>query len=150
MTDDKNNMTMLSVFTARGILVESQTATWLYGTASEHAVLFQYNFNNARSVFAGMLQTESPYFQPSPHAPAPFNVQKSHFNGDPEYSCQTGGPNGTDFDGCDSSWGVIVQQSQDIYIASAGVYSWFHTYSEDCSTLLSRRVVVAVVGSGRC
>ncbi|KAH9243231.1 glycoside hydrolase family 55 protein [Colletotrichum gloeosporioides 23] len=35
---DKNEMTMVSVYTARGLLIESTEAVWLYGTASEHAV----------------------------------------------------------------------------------------------------------------
>src|ERR1700738_5228729 len=121
-------MVMVSVYTARGFLIESQTATWLYGTASEHAVFYQYNFNGARNVFAGLIQTESPYYQPSPKPPNPYSANIKPDLGDPDYTCP-----GTDFDGCDSSWGVIIQDSQDIYITSAGVYSWFSTYTQDCS-----------------
>ncbi|KAL2176487.1 pectin lyase fold/virulence factor [Thermothelomyces heterothallicus CBS 202.75] len=70
--DDNNNMVQMSVYVARGLLVESTDATWLYGTSSEHAVMYQYNFWKARNVFAGMIQTESPYYQPTPKPPAPF------------------------------------------------------------------------------
>lgn len=113
---------------ARGLLVESQSATWLYGTSSEHAVFYQYNFNKASNIFAGMIQTESPYYQPTPKAPKPFEGAVGRIAGDPDYRCAGG-----DFDGCDSSWSVIIRGSQNIFIAGAGMYSWFSTYSQDCS-----------------
>ncbi|KAJ3556896.1 hypothetical protein NPX13_g10039 [Xylaria arbuscula] len=47
--------------------------------------------------------------------------------GDPDYSC-----NGSDSDGCDESWAVIMRNCQNIHIAAAGTYSWFRTYSQDC------------------
>ena len=118
---------MISVYTARGMLIESVDAVWLYGTASEHAVFYQYNFNAARNVFAGMLQTESPYYQPSPAPPAPYKANVGVFRGDPKYNC------GNDFDGCDESWAVMIVGSQNIYVCSAGIYSWFSTYAQTCS-----------------
>src|SRR5438552_3564585 len=93
----------------------------LYGTASEHAVYYQYNFNKARNIFAGMIQTESPYYQPTPPPPAPFTNQVGLFPGDPDYTCA---PN-DEFSGCDESWGLIIRESRDIFIAGAGLYSWF-------------------------
>jgi glucan 1,3-beta-glucosidase len=56
--DDPSNL-MVSVYVARGMLVESQGPVWLYGTASEHAVLYQYEFYDAANVYASMIQTES-------------------------------------------------------------------------------------------
>jgi hypothetical protein len=56
--DDAQN-SMVSVYVARGMLVESQGPVWLYGTASEHAVIYQYEFYNAAEVYASMIQTES-------------------------------------------------------------------------------------------
>lgn len=100
----------------------------LYGTASEHAVFYQYNFNKATQLFAGMLQTESPYFQPSPPPPAPFQAIVGDFPGDPDYTCTAG----DDFGGCDESWGVIIRESANIFVAGAGVYSWFSSYAQDC------------------
>ncbi|KAI8307653.1 Glucan 1,3-beta-glucosidase [Colletotrichum sp. SAR11_59] len=127
LVSDKNEMTMVSVYTARGLLIESTEAVWLYGTASEHAVYNQYNLFGAQNVFAGLLQTESPYYQPMPTAPSPYKAEVGVVRGDPKYDCS-----GTDFDGCDSSWGLLVSTSQDVYIASAGIYSWFDDYSQDC------------------
>lgn len=135
---------MVSVYTARGFLIESLNATWLYGTASEHAVYYQYNFFGARNVFAGMLQTESPYYQPTPSAPNPYKANLGVLHGDPSYTC-----NGTDFDGCDSSWAVMITGSQDIYISSAGVYSWFNDYSQDCSKLFCQATYFELI-SHKC
>ncbi|KAJ0271070.1 hypothetical protein CBS470a_013331 [Colletotrichum nupharicola] len=117
---DSQGSAGLWVYTARGLLIESTEAVWLYGTASEHAVYYQYNLFGAQNVFAGLLQTESPYYQPMPTAPSPYKAEVGVVRGDPKYDCS-----GTDFDGCDSSWGLLVSTSQDVYIASAGIYSWF-------------------------
>lgn len=116
------------MYVARGLLVESTDATWLYGTSSEHAVYYQYNFHKARNVFAGMVQTESPYYQPMPMAPEPFRSSVGALPGDPDYSC-----NGDDFDGCDSSWAVMITGCHNVFVAGAGLYSWFDTYAQDCS-----------------
>ncbi|KAG8413778.1 hypothetical protein J3458_012270 [Metarhizium acridum] len=72
LNDIHNNMEQLSVYSARGILIESRKATWLYGTASEHSLYYQYNFHGARNIFTTFLQTESAYYQPTPAPPAPF------------------------------------------------------------------------------
>ncbi|KAK4186215.1 putative LysM domain-containing protein [Podospora australis] len=127
LTDPMNNMEQLSVYSARGMLIESQKATWLYGTASEHSVMYQYNFNKARNIYTTFLQTESPYYQPTPKPPAPFTSVVGKFTGDPDYSCKGG-----DADGCDESWAVIMKGCQNIMMASAGTYSWFSTYTQDC------------------
>ncbi|KAK4031703.1 putative LysM domain-containing protein [Parachaetomium inaequale] len=127
MTDPFNNMDQLSVYSARGMLIESRKATWLYGTASEHSVMYQYNFNGARNVYTTFLQTESPYYQPTPKPPAPFQTVVGKFAGDPDYSCKGG-----DADGCDESWAVTMKNCQNIQMASAGTYSWFSTYIQEC------------------
>ncbi|KAJ2989746.1 hypothetical protein NUW58_g3314 [Xylaria curta] len=127
LVDPRNGLEQNSVYSARGMLIESQKATWLYGTASEHSVYYQYNFNGARNVFTTFLQTESPYFQPTPSPPFPFNNAVGVFPGDPDYSCKGG-----DADGCDESWAVIMRQCQNVHIAAAGTYSWFSTYTQEC------------------
>ncbi|KAL8365461.1 hypothetical protein RB595_004326 [Gaeumannomyces hyphopodioides] len=127
LNDPMNDMEQISVYSARGVLIESQSATWLYGTASEHNVFYQYNFHGARNVYTTMIQTESPYYQPTPKPPAPFEKAVGKFVGDPNYDCRGG-----DFDGCDESWAVVMTGSQDIHIGAAGTYSWFSTYSQDC------------------
>ena len=47
--------TQIDIYVARGILIESTRATWLYGTASEHCVFYQYQLSNAENVFMGMV-----------------------------------------------------------------------------------------------
>lgn len=127
LKDERNNMDQLSVYVAQGLLVQSQNAVWLYGTSSEHSVFYQYNFHKAKNVFAGMLQTEAPYYQPMPKAPEPFKGQVGKYPGDPEYSCK-----GDDFDGCDVAWAVVMRESENIMIAGAGTYSWFDKYTQEC------------------
>ncbi|RFU75893.1 pectin lyase fold virulence factor [Trichoderma arundinaceum] len=129
LNDANNTMVQNSVYVARGFLIESQQATWLYGTASEHAVYYQYNFNNAINLFAGIIQTETPYYQPTPKPPAPFEDVVGLISGDPEYQCSG---NTDEFSGCDASWAVIIRGSANIFIAGAGLYSWFSTYTQDC------------------
>ncbi|KAH8690398.1 pectate lyase superfamily protein-domain-containing protein [Phaeosphaeriaceae sp. PMI808] len=127
LVDPNSPITQTSVYVARSLLIESQSPTWMYGTASEHAVFYQYNFNKAKNIFTGMIQTESPYYQPTPKAPAPFEKAVGRFPGDPKYQCD-----GKDFDSCDSSWAVMIRESTDIIIGGAGLYSWFSTYTQDC------------------
>jgi hypothetical protein len=117
-----------SIYNARGFLIESTAATWLYGTASEHSVYYQYNINNAKYLFAGMIQTKSPYYQPTPTPPAPFANDVGAFSSDPSFSCKAGEA------GCDESWAVMIRNSEDVFIAGAGLYSWFSTYSQACGT----------------
>ncbi|KAF6781606.1 LysM domain-containing protein [Colletotrichum sojae] len=125
--DPGNEMPQLSVYVARGLLVESKAATWLYGTSSEHAVFYQYNIHNARNIFAGMVQTEPPYFQLVPKAPAPFEDAVGVFPGDPDYSCK-----GNGFDGCDTAWALMMRGCENVFIAGAGLYSWFDSYTQEC------------------
>jgi hypothetical protein len=66
-----------------------------------------------------MIQTESPYYQPTPKPPAPFANVVGKFNGDPDYTCASG----NDFSGCDQSWSTIITGSENIFIAAAGLYS---------------------------
>jgi len=128
LVDANNTMVQNSVYVARGLLVESKNAVWLYGTSSEHAVMYQYNFHKAKDIFAGMIQTESPYYQPTPQPPAPFTSSVGVFRGDPDYTCTPG----DEFNGCDESWAVIIRQSESIFVAGAGLYSWFSTYTQTC------------------
>lgn len=131
LEDAGNGMVQTSIYVARGFLIESTEPVWLYGTASEHAVFYQYNFHHARNIFAGMIQTESPYYQPTPPPPpAPFSLQVGLMKSDPIYKC---GKDQSELGGCDESWAVIVRGSSNILVAGAGLYSWFSTYSQVCS-----------------
>ena len=53
--DDPSN-TQINTFVARGLLIESVSPSWYYGTSSEHATMYQYQFQEASNIIAGMIQ----------------------------------------------------------------------------------------------
>lgn len=110
------------------MLIESTNPVWLYGTASEHCVLYQYQTIDASNIFMGMIQTESPYFQDTPRAPAPFGTAPALYKAsDPTFDfCKPGERK------CAVSWGVRIVNSEKIYIYGAGLYSWFDNYDQAC------------------
>ena len=109
--------------------IESQTGPfWLWGTSSEHHVLYQYQLANTKNIFMGQIQTETPYYQPSPNALVPFPPVAAL--NDPDFSKACAGVEGN----CASAWGLRVVNSHDVYVYGAGLYSFFNNYSTDCST----------------
>lgn len=75
----------------------------MYGTSFEHSLLYQYNLHGARNVLMALIQTETPYFQPSPHTPfltSPSAVLAEHAT-DPQFC--TNDPR------CDMSMALVVQ-----------------------------------------
>lgn len=129
--DSKSIFTIVS--TGRGILVESTKGTWLTGTGSEHHWLYNYNFHNASNVFAGLLQSETPYMQGSGEfekAPAPWTVDPQL--GDPDFSwC---GPND---DKCRSALATNVDGGSNIALYNSAAWaffdgSWNGLYNEPC------------------
>lgn len=88
-----------SVYVALDLPVDSTQPTRLYGTSSEHAVCYQYNFNKAMNVFAGITQTEPPYYQPTPKPTSPVTVAVGIMSGDLTYDCKAD----DDFGGCEES-----------------------------------------------
>ncbi|KFA45429.1 hypothetical protein S40293_10065 [Stachybotrys chartarum IBT 40293] len=117
----------ISLYSGRGMLIESQGPCWFYGTGSEHTVLYQYQLRYARDIYLGHIQTESPYFQPVPVAPMPFagSVRTGMFGGDPTFSDCT-------HDNCRAAWGLRVLNSENVLLHSAGLYSWFDNYLQGC------------------
>ncbi|KFX87604.1 hypothetical protein V490_08138, partial [Pseudogymnoascus sp. VKM F-3557] len=114
----------ISLYAARGTLIESEGPSWFYGTGSEHTVLYQYQLYGAKDIYMGHIQTETPYFQPVPVAPLPFEAGKP-FPGDPSFeSC--------DSVGCEEAWGLRIINSESVTIHSAGLYSFFQEYYQDC------------------
>ncbi|KAG6854913.1 hypothetical protein C0991_009736 [Blastosporella zonata] len=69
----------------------------------------------------GLIQTETPYFQPNPAPPSPFSVN-SAFK-DPTFS-------GSET----SAWGLKVVTSTNIIVFGAGLYSFYSDYSQACLT----------------
>jgi hypothetical protein len=117
--DDPFN-TRINILVARGWLIESTKPTWLYGTASEHSVMYQYSFSGAGKISAAMIQTESAYFQGSDGIgnPGPF-AGGFTYPGDPIASNGGSCVNGTI--GCDESWAVVILNSTNIFIDGAGL-----------------------------
>ena len=89
---------------------------WLVGTASEHHVLYQYNLVNTQNIFAGQVQTETPYFQPTPAVPNPFSIQASL--NDPTFPS-----------GVKSAYGLRIKNSKHIFGYGVGLYSFFSSWS---------------------
>ncbi|WPH03444.1 Hypothetical protein R9X50_00632400 [Acrodontium crateriforme] len=116
----------ISVYNGRGVLIQSPGPVWLWGTASEHSILYNYQFDGVQALFAGFIQTETPYMQPNSPAPAPFSFN-SNFD-DPTFTICTG----TSTAPCLDSWGLRVVNSKNIVIYSAGMYSFFNNYDQTC------------------
>lgn len=126
LDDPPKSETQIDIYSARGILIESSSPTWLYGTSSEHNVLYQYALVGASTIYMGMVQTESPYFLPNPPAPKPFESAVGKFASDPTFEdCKD--------NLCRVSWALYVDRSLNIFIGGAGLYSWFYDgYQRGC------------------
>ncbi|KAI1812912.1 pectin lyase fold/virulence factor [Poronia punctata] len=125
-----SSSTQVSVFGARGMLIESKGPSWFYGGGSEHSVLYNYLVSGAKSIYMGHIQTESPYFQPNPRPPEPFRAAAS-FPNDPDFSnCEVQAEVWDDR--CNYAWGLQIVDSKDIMIHAAGLYSFFNEYYQDC------------------
>ncbi|PVI07298.1 glycoside hydrolase family 55 protein [Periconia macrospinosa] len=123
---DDPNSTRISVYVGRGLLVEASNV-WLYGNGVEHQALYQYQFLNAKDVFGGFLQSETPYWQPTPDAksqPYPLNPDL----GDPDYNQLC--PPGTI---CDA-FGLRIVNSEKILLYGAGFYSFYKSDDVSCSS----------------
>ncbi|KAK4150377.1 glucan 1,3-beta-glucosidase [Chaetomidium leptoderma] len=126
---DEHLNTQITIYSGRGLYIESENGPfWLWGTGSEHFVLYQYQLANTRNIFMGQIQTETPYFQPTPNALVPFPPVASL--NDPDFRASCAGVEGN----CAAAWGVRVINSRDVSIYGAGLYSFFDNYSTACST----------------
>jgi glucan 1,3-beta-glucosidase len=117
---DLSDHTQVNIYNGRGVNLESINPVWMYGTSSEHSVLYQYQLNKAQNVYMSVIQSETPYFQANPAAPAPFKVQ----TGDPQFDGAANGAN--------KAWGLRVVDSSDVLIYGAGLYSFFENYGQTC------------------
>lgn len=120
---DRFSQDQIDIYAARGILIESQGPTWLYGTSSEHHALYQYELYQAKDIVMGMIQTESPYYQPVPRAPQPFIV--GQFPADPDFTnCTTSSAT------CPVSWALRIIDSSSVYLLGAGKSAQFRICSK--------------------
>lgn len=110
-----SNVTMIEVYSARGILMESQDPTWPYGTASEHNVLHQYQLLNAKNIWMGHIQSGTPHYQSRIKASQPFT--KSHVPSHPAWDCKG------QSEKCEMAWGLCIISFSDIIVHGAGLYS---------------------------
>ncbi|KAF8634219.1 hypothetical protein AX17_004266 [Amanita inopinata Kibby_2008] len=123
--------TRINSFSGRGILSESyEGPVWLWGTASEHHVIYQYAFLNSENVYMGLIQTETPYFQPTPTPPTPFSTTSTY--GDPDVSTN-------------DAWGLVITNSFNVFIYGAGLYSFFQTYGQACVDTRDCQNAIALV-----
>jgi hypothetical protein len=141
--DDEITNAQVNIFVARGMLVESQGPSWFYGTASEHSIMYQYQLYGAQTLYMSMIQTETPYMQPNPQAPAPF-TPSNIFPDDPDFGDCAG-----DINTCAEAWGLRVVSSSDIVIGGAGLYSWFNDYTQAClNTQDCQKRILSIEASG--
>ncbi|KAG6917783.1 hypothetical protein DXG01_001055 [Tephrocybe rancida] len=99
---DGDGASQISIYSGRGVLSESEGPVWMIGTA-EHHVMYQYRLVHARNHYMGLIQTESPYWQPVPAAPEPFAVDRAFK--DPEFK-----------ESDVSAWALSVEASKNIIV----------------------------------
>lgn len=121
---DTPDRKQVNVYAGRGMLIQSRLA-YLWATSAEHATLYQYQLAGAKNILMSMIQTETPYFQPMPKAPAPY--RPGLFPSDPRFDhCEDGD------ELCAMAWGARILDSETVYILSAGIYAWFHAHDQAC------------------
>ena len=121
---DRADHGQINIYNGRGVLIESHGPVWMYGTASEHSQLYNYQLVNARDVYMGAIQTETPYMQSNPVATAAFTPNAYWF--DPTFAgCST--------DTCRKAWGLRVVASEGVSVYGAGLYSFFENYGQSCA-----------------
>ena len=57
---DLPDQKQVNIYNGRGVLIESQGPVWMYGTASEHNQLYNYQIAHAKDVYMSAIQTETP------------------------------------------------------------------------------------------
>ncbi|CAJ2505526.1 Uu.00g129200.m01.CDS01 [Anthostomella pinea] len=127
---DDAALRQITVYAGRGLLIESTAGTiWLVGTSSEHHVRYQYQFSNTQNIFAGQIQTETPYYQPNPGSRQPFPLNAAIDDPNFDFLCPKATAPGT----CAEAWGLRVSASRNVLIYGAGFYSFFNNYTTSCS-----------------
>ena len=119
---DLSDHNQVNIFNGRGVLIESKEGpVWLFGTSSEHSVLYNYQIANAANVYISLMQSETPYFQSNPDAKTPFKSNSAY--SDPAFSGTAS---------VNKAWGLRVVDSSDVFVYGAGLYSFFDNYAQTC------------------
>jgi glucan 1,3-beta-glucosidase len=125
------------VYSARGILFESHGPSHIQSVSNEHSQLYNWQFVNAKALYAGHIQSESAYYEAGQHlATGPYkpNALPTVFAEDPVFvNCnkQQKDPNSLDI--CRVTWALRVLNSSDLYFYDMGFYSFFQNYQDKCS-----------------
>lgn len=123
----------ISLLAARGVLIEADPGpVLLWGGASEHFLLYQYQLHRARNVFIAHSQTETPYFlgegMPAPSELVRCANPKWH---DPQWTTENARTaTATDTFDC-RSWGFRILNSRQVHLYGPGLYSFFDNYKQD-------------------
>jgi len=130
---EDNGQAQTNVYSARGALFRSTNGpTWLWGTASEHSMFYNYQFDGISAnygLFSGFMQTETPYFQPNPTSLAISWLPTNSNYDDPSFSVCSGSSSSVP---CQEAWGLRVVNSQSVLVYSTGFYNFFNNYNQDC------------------
>ena len=113
----------INIYNGRGVLIESDGPVWMYGTASEHNVLYNYQFLEAENIFLSVIQTETPYYQANPDATVPYEPQAAIEDPDYDALCTT--------EACKKALGFRVIDSTGIFLYGGGMYSFFDNYEQE-------------------
>lgn len=56
---DLTDHNQIDIYNGRGVLIESQGPVWMYGTAFEHSMLYNYQIANAKDIYLSIIQSET-------------------------------------------------------------------------------------------
>ena len=125
---DSSDNSQITIYSGRGLSIESTNGNiWLSGTGVEHNVYYQYQLAHTKNIYMGFIQTETPYYQPTPNALQPFTPVASRY--DPDFASSCSGQSGN----CAAAWGLRILDSSAVYVYGAGLYSFFNDYDTTCS-----------------
>lgn len=114
----------VSIQTGRGALIESTKPTFFVGVSMEHCSLYSVHSYNARHLFLGMIQDETPYWQRD--NPAPSHWLPNHKYHDPDFlNCAPDDIN------CRQSFGLHFDGGRDIFSYGSGVWTFQPTQTYD-------------------
>ncbi|SNX82776.1 probable beta-1,3 exoglucanase precursor [Melanopsichium pennsylvanicum] len=141
---DYGDRAQVNILTGRGILVESaEGPVWMYGGASEHSILYQYNIVNANNIFISLAQTETAYFQGKGREVASAEealfIETYH---DPNFNLSSAQSSSSPFQNPSDPYenrgiAMRIANSTNVFIYGAGFYSFFDNY--DQSQVSARR-----------
>lgn len=134
---DYGDRAQVNLLSGRGVLIESeQGPVWMYGGASEHSVLYQYNIVGASNIFISLAQTETAYFQGTGRAVAsaeePLSIETYH---DPNFNLSSAQSPSSPFQDPNDPYenrglGMRIANSTNVFVYGAGFYSFFDNYNQ--------------------